>query len=66
MVDPVGIRGVIGLFWKGKHMAYLLSYSSNHIDIMVSVDGMPPWRLTSFYGYPGRECRRDAWTCWYR
>ncbi|EEF32497.1 conserved hypothetical protein [Ricinus communis] len=42
-------------------MAQLLSYSSKHIDIVVSFPDMATWRLTRFYGYPERHRCRESW-----
>lgn len=39
----------------------VLNYSSNFINVEVSMVGSPPWRLTSFYGYPESGRRRDSW-----
>lgn len=47
--------GGIALLWREQHMAKLLAYSSNFIDVMVSTHGMLDWRLTGFFGYPERS-----------
>lgn len=39
----------------------LLSYSKNHIDVEIGVEGMTNWRLTGLYGEPERTQRRKTW-----
>ncbi|KAJ8755052.1 hypothetical protein K2173_016557 [Erythroxylum novogranatense] len=60
-VDPIGISGGLALLWKEKDMTQLLSYSRNHIDVMVCMEGFQRWRLTGFYGFPARHNRRMGW-----
>ncbi|XP_031101977.1 uncharacterized protein LOC116005882 [Ipomoea triloba] len=60
-VDRVGLGGGLALLWQNSDMADLLSYSNNHIDVVVNVTSKPPWRLTCFYGYPERARRQQAW-----
>ncbi|XP_019189996.1 PREDICTED: uncharacterized protein LOC109184450 [Ipomoea nil] len=60
-VDHVGLGGGLALFWRDADGASLLSYSSNHIDMMVTLPGRPAWRLTGFYGNPDRTQRHVTW-----
>ncbi|XP_062103848.1 uncharacterized protein LOC133814961 [Humulus lupulus] len=60
-VDAVGRSGGLALLWKHKEEIHLLSYSLNHIDVVVRVEGMSEWRLTGFYGEPNRAFRRRTW-----
>lgn len=60
-VDSKGLSGGLALFWKGKNVASLISYSSNHIDISVNTGANENWRLTGFYGFPSRRDRLKSW-----
>ncbi|XP_031127667.1 uncharacterized protein LOC116029767 [Ipomoea triloba] len=60
-VDRVGLGGGLALFWHTSDMASLLSYSGNHIDVIVTLADKPPWRLTCFYGFPERSRRQQSW-----
>ncbi|XP_073119607.1 uncharacterized protein [Henckelia pumila] len=53
--------GGLALLWKHKHMAKLLAFSSNFIDVEVTIPGMVAWRLTGFYGFPERSRRSQSW-----
>ncbi|XP_031094434.1 uncharacterized protein LOC115998904 [Ipomoea triloba] len=61
-VDRVGLGGGLALLWRESGMATLLSYSDNYIDVIVTMEGESPWRLTCFYGFPERARRHQAWT----
>ncbi|KAK6149930.1 hypothetical protein DH2020_017455 [Rehmannia glutinosa] len=60
-VSNVGQKGGLALLWRKKHMATLLSYSQNHIDISITLEDVPGYRLTGFYGFPKRNRRRESW-----
>lgn len=60
-VNNRGLSGGLALFWKGKNVASLISYSSNHIDISVNNGEGGEWRLTGFYGFPSRRDRQKSW-----
>ncbi|XP_019149856.1 PREDICTED: uncharacterized protein LOC109146658 [Ipomoea nil] len=51
----------LALLWRDKEVATLLGYSSNHIDVSVSLPGKPCWRLTCFYGYSQSTRRQESW-----
>ncbi|KAF2325277.1 hypothetical protein GH714_026050 [Hevea brasiliensis] len=51
VVNPVGLRGGLALFWKYADLVRLLSYSRNHIDVEVLVDGFPQHRFTGFMDF---------------
>ncbi|VFR00567.1 unnamed protein product [Cuscuta campestris] len=60
-VDRTGLGGGLALLWKRNNTAQLLSYSKNHVDIMVRLYGRQPWRMTCFYGFPERSRRSESW-----
>lgn len=60
-VDSRGLSGGLALFWKGRNIASLISYSHNHIDISVNNGDGKSWRLTGFYGFPNRNERKKSW-----
>ncbi|VFQ90108.1 unnamed protein product [Cuscuta campestris] len=60
-VDRVGLSGGLAFFWRRNNTARLHSFSRNHIDIGVNLPGLPPWRLTCFYGYPERVRHVASW-----
>ncbi|KAK1382627.1 Endonuclease/exonuclease/phosphatase family protein [Heracleum sosnowskyi] len=49
------------MFWRNKEEVALQTYSSNHIDVIVHIQGWDPFRLTGIYGEPNRTKRRDTW-----
>lgn len=61
VVDSQGRSGGLAMLWKDVQEANLLSYSQNHVDMMVKVNGMSPWRITGLYGEPNRNHRRKTW-----
>ncbi|XP_019179933.1 PREDICTED: uncharacterized protein LOC109175136 [Ipomoea nil] len=60
-VDRVGLGGGLALFWRDSDTVTLLSYSVNHIDVIIDIPGRPRWRLTGFYGHPDRTHRQITW-----
>lgn len=40
VVEAYGRRGGVTLLWKEQDQAKLLSFSNNHIDVEVSVNGL--------------------------
>ncbi|VFQ64830.1 unnamed protein product [Cuscuta campestris] len=60
-VDRTGLGGGLALLWKRNNTAQLLSYSKNHVDIMVRLYGRQPWRMTCFYGFPERSRCSESW-----
>lgn len=47
--------------WREKDQATVRSFSQNHIDVDVKVDGLGCWRLTGIYGEPNRNYPRRTW-----
>lgn len=56
-----GHGGGLALFWKQTSSVTIKSYSQNHIDAEITLENIPPWRLTFFYGYPERKRRKESW-----
>lgn len=61
LVEPRGKSGGLALLRREKDQAELCSMSANHIDAVVSVEGLGTWRLTGMYGEPDRSRRRKTW-----
>lgn len=56
-VDCISCGGGLCVFWKFSSVCNLVSYSQNHIELIINdVDG--PWHFTGFYGHPQRNKRR--------
>ena len=45
-------RGGLALVWKREVQVSVTSYLQNHIDVMMTYKGQPPWRYTGIYGHP--------------
>lgn len=60
-VDCQGQGGGLVMFWRNKEEITLQSYSTNHIDVVVNIQGWSPFRLTGLYGEPNRSKRRATW-----
>ncbi|XP_019155241.1 PREDICTED: uncharacterized protein LOC109152119 [Ipomoea nil] len=60
-VDSLGLKGDLCLLWAKNNIARLISFSRNHIDLVVTLPNRHHWRLTCYYGYPENTRRRDAW-----
>lgn len=52
VVEPQGRSGGLAMLWKEQDQAKVRSFSQNHIDVDVKVDGLGSWRLTGIYGEP--------------
>ena len=61
VVDSVRGGGGLVLLWKEMSWVKLISFSRNHIDVVVKIPDMREWRLTGFYGFPERSRRRESW-----
>lgn len=59
-MDPIGFSDGLALFWKESSIASLISYSTHHIDVPVTIEGMTQFRLTGFYGYANRTVLGDG------
>ncbi|EPS72636.1 hypothetical protein M569_02121, partial [Genlisea aurea] len=58
-----GKSGGLALLWLGSIIVDIKSFSTNHIDAVISPqDGSPKWRLTGFYGNPLQASRSDSWS----
>ncbi|XP_074352960.1 uncharacterized protein LOC141692122 [Apium graveolens] len=60
-VDCQGQRRGVAMLWKYKNEFPIRSYSLNHIDAVVNVQGWSCFRLTGIYGEPNRTRRRVTW-----
>ncbi|XP_019151924.1 PREDICTED: uncharacterized protein LOC109148644 [Ipomoea nil] len=60
-VDSDRRKGGLCFLWAKNNYASLISYSSNHIDLVVTLPGRPHWRHTCYYGYAQRSRRRASW-----
>lgn len=58
VVEAQGRSEGLSLLWKEKEKVKLLSMSSNHIDVEISLIDIQTWRLTGFYGEPNRSQRK--------
>ncbi|XP_074346127.1 uncharacterized protein LOC141684889 [Apium graveolens] len=48
------------VFWSNKINVSIFGSSDNHIDIIIQENSGYKWRLTCFYGFPGRERRQES------
>lgn len=60
VVDSQGLSGGLALLWRVKDQVNLRSFSRNHIDVEIKIDGKEAWRLTGIYGEPDRSQRRKT------
>ncbi|XP_019150373.1 PREDICTED: uncharacterized protein LOC109147192 [Ipomoea nil] len=60
-VDSRGLSGGLALLWKTNDTVSLLSYSRNHVDVVIRIDGFAHWRITGFYGFLDRSDREESW-----
>ncbi|XP_060960664.1 uncharacterized protein LOC133031228 [Cannabis sativa] len=61
VVDAVRHSGGLAMIWKFQHEGRLLTYSTNHIDMVFHLDGYPKFCFTGFYGEPQRSLRSNTW-----
>ncbi|KAL9148724.1 hypothetical protein ABFS82_12G060900 [Erythranthe guttata] len=62
-VNREGLFGGLALLWKKDMNVTLLSFSKNHIDMVVeNSEKEVKWRCTGFYGFLETQWRRDSWT----
>ncbi|KAL8519995.1 hypothetical protein ACS0TY_010795 [Phlomoides rotata] len=59
-INCVGQSGGIYFFWKDSSTCNVVSYSNNHIDIIINNTGLE-WRIASYYGVPNRNLRSISW-----
>lgn len=60
-VESHGHSGGIVFLWRNKDEASLKSFSKNHIDLDIIIQGWYKFRLTGVYGEPDRAKRKDTW-----
>ena len=60
-IESVRGGGGLAFLWKEEEWVKLVSYSMNHVDVVVTIPGMATWRLTGFYGMPEKSQRMDSW-----
>ncbi|XP_062088511.1 uncharacterized protein LOC133795077 [Humulus lupulus] len=62
VVDAHGHSGGLAMLWRKEEEGRLLSYSNNHIDMVLNLADHPEFRLTGFYGEPHRHLRQNTWS----
>ncbi|XP_019183730.1 PREDICTED: uncharacterized protein LOC109178648 [Ipomoea nil] len=60
-VDNDGLSGGIALLWRKNSTARLISYSTNYVDVGVTIAGFHEWRMTGYYGFSERTRRAESW-----
>jgi hypothetical protein len=60
-VSSQGRSGGIGIFWNNEIKIDVLPYSQYHIDAVVTLNDMDPWRLTCVYGEAKAYDRHKTW-----
>ncbi|XP_060965524.1 uncharacterized protein LOC133034451 [Cannabis sativa] len=61
VVEARGHSGGLAMLWKKEEEGKLISFSTNHIDLELNMDGYPTFRATGFYGEPQRHLRANTW-----
>lgn len=61
IVESRGHSGGLAFLWRNKHEAIVMSYSKNHIDVVIEMKGWSKYRLAGIYGEPDRAKRRETW-----
>ncbi|KAM6545103.1 hypothetical protein CsatB_025839 [Cannabis sativa] len=61
VVDARGHSGGLALLWKDVKEVVIQGFSFNHVDAIVELQGLLPWRFTGIYGEPKRELRYLTW-----
>ena len=60
-VSSKGRKGGLALLWKVKVVVNTQTYSPNHIDAIIRIQGTPPWRLTGIYRHSEKERNAETW-----
>lgn len=60
-VDRNGRSGGIGVLWRSSALCSVISYSNNHVDLIISDRRNPEWCCTGFYRFPKRHHKRVSW-----
>lgn len=62
VVDKVGLSGGLALLWRKDVDISLMSFSHNHIDMVVVLPRETfKWRFTGFYGFPEQHLCSRPW-----
>ncbi|XP_062099802.1 uncharacterized protein LOC133805647 [Humulus lupulus] len=61
VVDSRGHSGGLAFIWRKQEEAQLLSFSQNHIDMLLSPKDSATYRVSGFYGEPDRSKRHITW-----
>jgi hypothetical protein len=63
VVDSVGKRCRLALFWEEDVIIDIQNYSQRHINgIIQNQNYATPWKFTGFYGHPDVNKRQEAWS----
>ncbi|XP_052297218.1 uncharacterized protein LOC127902351 [Citrus sinensis] len=62
VVDRKGMGGGLALIWRAEVNVSITSYSSHHIDAIVSSESGLRWRCTGIYGHPELSQKHNTWT----
>ena len=49
------------VLWNDLEKCRVTSFLTHHIDLEIEDEARGKWRLTGFYGMPGRNHRRESW-----
>jgi hypothetical protein len=60
-IDPVGRSGGLALLWKEDREVEIQNFSRQHINAVITEEGVQPWKLTGFYGHPKWAKRHKEW-----
>ena len=61
-VSSNGRSGGLAMFWREDINLSLVSFSKNHVEMLVDEEGKEQWWLISFYGEPGLSKKDESWT----
>ncbi|XP_060972201.1 uncharacterized protein LOC133038159 [Cannabis sativa] len=56
-----GHSGGLAVLWRNKEEVELKTFSTHHIDMIITVPEWPQFRLTGVYGEPNRSKRKLTW-----
>jgi hypothetical protein len=63
VVDCIGKRGGLALFWTEEVNVEIQNYSQHHINgVICTQPNSIPWKFTGFYGQPDVARRRETWS----
>lgn len=57
-MNSSSLSGGLSLLWREKNSIKLLSFSKNHIDVVICDKDLSIWRLMGFYGFLHRSRQR--------